>query len=357
MKCAYCGNDIENWFKIGEAYACKPCFENVILKDNPTVRVTSESFSENVEASESNEMDEFDKISQEALSEALAKQSQAQIKRHYEVLGLTTSASLEEVRERCKELVSTWHPDLYKDDPEKHKLATQKVQDFKEAYAAITKEAAKASTIIPPHQASTVNQSAQSSAAQMQDHQDTETSKSFQTKAYEAILGEKNRIHYLVKFEEFDRQAPELKASWNWSAFFFGGIWALYRKMYGWFFVFFGIAFLSTILEQTASFGLSVIVLFIPRVAFSIYANSLYHDNVKKKIAVAQLSFKDESKQLEFLRHKGGVNTWVIWLIPLFALFVGLVGGYLIYSITRDKQEVPVGSRIIYDPDPFGKGK
>lgn len=333
MKCAYCGKEVDNWFKIGEGYACKPCFENILLKDNPTVKVTAESFSGNVEASKSDEMDGFDKLSQEALSEALAKQSQAQIKRYYEVLGLATSASLEEVRERCKELVSTWHPDLYKDDPEKHKLATQKVQEFKEAYEAIKKEAAPKSVIIPSQQTSTTatDQSDQSRAT-IQDHQDSVSSKSFQTNVYEAILGENNRSYYLKKFEEFDRQGPELKASWNWPAFFFGGTWALYRKMYGWFFAFLGIAFLSTILEKAASFVLGAIVLFIPRIAFSIYANSLYHGNVKKKIAVAQLSIKDESKQLKFLRNKGGVNTWVLWLI---ALLVGLIGGYLIYSIVR----------------------
>ena len=42
-------------------------------------------------------------------------------------------------------LLSTWHPDLYKDDPEKHKLAIQKVQEFKAAYEAIKKETEKSS--------------------------------------------------------------------------------------------------------------------------------------------------------------------------------------------------------------------
>jgi len=30
---------------------------------------------------------------------------------------------------------------------------------------------------------------------------------------YEAILGEKNRIYYLMKFESFDQQGPGLKCS------------------------------------------------------------------------------------------------------------------------------------------------
>jgi hypothetical protein len=67
---------------------------------------------------------------------------------------------------------------------------------------------------------------------------------------YEAILGEKSRIYYLKKFERFDQQGLGLKASWNWPAFFFGGSWALYRKMYGWFFAFWGITFFSTEIFQ-----------------------------------------------------------------------------------------------------------
>jgi len=41
---------------------------------------------------------------------------------------------------------------------------------------------------------------------------------------YEVILGEKNRIYYLTKFESFDQQDPGLKASWNWPALLFGGL-------------------------------------------------------------------------------------------------------------------------------------
>jgi hypothetical protein len=72
---------------------------------------------------------------------------------------------------------------------------------------------------------------------------------------YEAILGEKNRIYYLAKFKEFDRQAPGLKASWNWAAFFFGGTCVLYRKMYGWFFAFLGIMIISGFFEKAGYYA------------------------------------------------------------------------------------------------------
>lgn len=58
---------------------------------------------------------------------------------------------------------------------------------------------------------------------------------------YEAAIGEKNQGYYVAKFEDFDRRGPGLHASWNWAAFFFMGAWALYRKMYVWFFAWWGL--------------------------------------------------------------------------------------------------------------------
>lgn len=51
---------------------------------------------------------------------------------------------------------------------------------------------------------------------------------------YKAYLGEKNQAYYLEKFEQFDNQTGGLHISWNWPAFFTANLWALYRKMYGW---------------------------------------------------------------------------------------------------------------------------
>lgn len=134
---------------------------------------------------------------------------------------------------------------------------------------------------------------------------------------YEAILGGKNPIYYLTKFEHFDQQGPELKASWNWPAFLWGGIWALYRKMYGWFFAWWGIAILSSIFMRTGMPGLELFVFYAPWIVFTINANSFYHKSVKKKILFAQLTTQDELKLLEYLRRKGGVHTWAIYVFGL----------------------------------------
>jgi hypothetical protein len=155
-----------------------------------------------------------------------------------------------------------------------------------------------------------------------------EITKKNMVKFYEAILGEKNRAYYLTKFEQFDNKGPGIKASWNWSAFLCGGVWALYRKMYGWFFAFWGIAFLSNIFEKAGAQGISAIIFIVPWVAFAICANSLYQKNLTLKISKAKMAINDQNSLLEYLRHKGGVNTWVIWVfvgIPILGIFAAIL--------------------------------
>lgn len=155
---------------------------------------------------------------------------------------------------------------------------------------------------------------------------------------YEAVIGEKSRAYYLTKFEALDQMPPGLKPSWNWAAFLVGGVWALYRKMYGWFFAFWGVELATQlafkVFLKLGSPGAGLFVFFLPWLAFSVYANALYHRNVKKKIALAQFSIKDESQLIEHLRSKGGVHTWVIWLFGLVPL-IGIVAAVVIPMLAR----------------------
>lgn len=150
---------------------------------------------------------------------------------------------------------------------------------------------------------------------------------------YEAIIGEKNRIYYLTKFEQFDRQGPGLKISWNWPAFLCGP-WVLYRKMYGWVFASLGISLLSSIFIKSGLLGVGIFVALAYWVAFPIFANSLYYGSIKKKIAVAQHTIKDESRLLEYLQYRGGVNTWVIWVSVLLPV-IGILAAILIPQFAR----------------------
>jgi len=151
---------------------------------------------------------------------------------------------------------------------------------------------------------------------------------------YEALLGNKNKFYYLTKFEQFDRKGPGLKASWNWPAFFVVGVWALYRKMYGWFFILWGVVAVSNALEKAGAPELGAAVIIIPWIAFATFANSLYQNNLKKKIAVAKITIEDENKLIEYLRNKGGVHTWVIWVFGGISV-VGILAAILIPMLVR----------------------
>ncbi|MFZ4440686.1 MAG: DUF1566 domain-containing protein [Syntrophales bacterium] len=178
---------------------------------------------------------------------------------------------------------------------------------------------------------------------------------------YEAVLGEKNRIYYLVKFKEFDKRSLSLsqkKASWNWAAFFFNGTWALYRKMYGCFFAFLGIIIISGFVEKIGFPVLGFLFLVGPWIAFTIFANLLYYGFVKKKIAVAQRTIKDRSQLLECLRHKGGVHVWVIWSCCLL-LVISFMGFFAFMQFTNQsgykKAELGGWSNIAPVPAPAAR--
>lgn len=154
---------------------------------------------------------------------------------------------------------------------------------------------------------------------------------------YGAVIGGKNRAYYLAKFNKFDQRGPEVGGDWNWAALFCGGLWALYRKMYGWFFAYLGIVFLGTLFEKSGSPIFGFIVLAVPLILFAIFANPIYYRNVKKKIAFAQFSNKYKSNPIEFLRLKGGVHTWVIWVCCLLPV-IGILLAIAIPQFTSYKQ-------------------
>ena len=146
---------------------------------------------------------------------------------------------------------------------------------------------------------------------------------------YREFLGDKSLDYYLKRFEQFDQKAPGLNANWNWFAFIFGGFWALYRKMYGWFFAYWAIVSLLKLVELAGYIMLSSIVWILLAILFGIYANSLYYNKIKLKIAVAQLTMKDQLSLLEYLRKKGGVHTWVIWVFSALPV-IGILSAILI---------------------------
>jgi|GEM_PF-4695338 len=154
-------------------------------------------------------------------------------------------------------------------------------------------------------------------------------------KFWQAILGEKNKDYYQSKFEQFGLASGKYQISWNWPAFLLGGTWALYRKIYGWFFVWwivsaFIIGFNKAIGRADdpwldVGFFIQVFV----NIIFALFANSLYRNNLQKKIEKAYATISDEYKLIQHLGHVGGVNAWVIW----FAVSASVIGFLLAIMI------------------------
>ena len=131
---------------------------------------------------------------------------------------------------------------------------------------------------------------------------------------YEAAIGEKNQDYYLEKFEAFDQLEPGLHASWNWGAFLFGGLWAFYRKMYGWGSAWWLLVIATSIFQKVPNAGMQLgltALLILVWLIFSVFANSLYHAKIKSRSEAVAKSTSDASKVDRWLRAKNGVNGWV----------------------------------------------
>ncbi len=174
---------------------------------------------------------------------------------------------------------------------------------------------------------------------------------------YEAAIGEKSSGYYTEKFHTFDKKGPGLHASWNWSAFFFTGFWAFYRKMYAWFFAWWAVVAVGGVLfkvpnpkiEQGVALAYIACLL-----AFAAYANALYHRKVKVKIADAKRSISDPSRLNEGMSAGSGVNKWVPFVcgaIPVVGIVAAVaLPAYQDYSKRRAMAAMPVRA-----PAPLGQ--
>ncbi|HKQ16697.1 MAG TPA: pilin [Steroidobacteraceae bacterium] len=108
---------------------------------------------------------------------------------------------------------------------------------------------------------------------------------------YRAAVGESKAGYYLPLFERFDQGGS--RVSWNWPAFFVPFFWMLYRRMYGlaaaYFFLYpfaaaILLAVLTAVLGQAAAALAYWLVILGVWVLVPMFANSLYHAHVRKRI-------------------------------------------------------------------------
>ncbi len=163
---------------------------------------------------------------------------------------------------------------------------------------------------------------------------------------YAALIGEKRRDYYLKRFESFDDRGGGINSSWNWAAFFFTGLWVLYRKMYADFFALLGIAFISGLIIDFLLFDSPLTDLIFNVLwyfGFGIYGNALYYRHTTRKIATARTTLPDAEKMLSYIQSKGGVHVWVIWLfliIPLTGILAAIfIPAYQDYTIRAQVSE------------------
>lgn len=150
------------------------------------------------------------------------------------------------------------------------------------------------------------------------------------TGLYEAAIGEKNQAYYLDRFEQFDKDGAGFHASWNWAALFgAGGVWALYRKMYGWFFTTWAFGIILNMVMKLNPPPVVGLLYLAPWFCFAIFGNSLYHQKVKAQIASAKKSNADERKVIRRLNTSGGVHTWVLYVVGAIPV-IGIVAAIAI---------------------------
>lgn len=140
------------------------------------------------------------------------------------------------------------------------------------------------------------------------------------------FVGEKNTEYYLDKFYRY--QSNQNFASWNWAAFFLGMFWILYRKLYKFAGILFGINLLSVFLM-----GGSTILNLVIMIGCGTYGNLVYvKDSLRKIENIKRFSSNINHIDLNNrLIHNGGVNlvgpiilSLLIIPIILITLFISL---------------------------------
>ncbi len=152
---------------------------------------------------------------------------------------------------------------------------------------------------------------------------------------YKAAIGEKNQAYYLVRFEKFDEDGARFHASWNWAAFFFTGLWALYRKMYALFFAILALVIIVNMAEKINTPSWVVLLLYLPLLGFAVYGNSIYYRKVKAQIANAQASSTDDRKIISRLNAHSGVHSWTLYIFGAVTV-IGIVAAIAIPAYQKN---------------------
>lgn len=154
---------------------------------------------------------------------------------------------------------------------------------------------------------------------------------------YRAIVGPKHQDYYLRHFQRFDARG-KTGVSWHWPALFVTFYWFLYRKMWLSALIYFFLPYLvmiplaiaAAIAGKSADVVVGVgYILYLIGIFLlpALYANALYYNHCKEKIADIKASPYSYDRRLGELSGKGGTSVVpiVIFLPIVFFAVIGIL--------------------------------
>jgi hypothetical protein len=143
---------------------------------------------------------------------------------------------------------------------------------------------------------------------------------------YRAAVGVKKADYYMPLFLRFDQPGASTR-SWHWPAFFVSFFWFLYRRMYRSWAIYcllvpFLLALGSGIVSAILGRSLGDATYYISAIGYSfvllpMYANSLYHQAIRRRIAELERRVPELSSQILVLQNTPHTAHWIWVLLPV----------------------------------------
>ena len=148
----------------------------------------------------------------------------------------------------------------------------------------------------------------------------------------EAFVNTPQKPEKVVWYKKsFDKFAKGGKWQWSWWGFLMGPWFLLYRKVYGWGFLFLVLTIAAAVIENHAVAASVQLILYVILGGFSAYL--IYSRFVTKKRNIEE-AFPDESQRVAEMQNIGGGNKAVM-LAPV--VFAGIVLLGIVASVTIPK--------------------
>jgi Tfp pilus assembly protein PilE len=166
---------------------------------------------------------------------------------------------------------------------------------------------------------------------------------------YKAYIGPSNQFYYLQRFKRFD-EAGKAGVTWNWPAFFITFYWFLYRKMWvpallyflAPYLLMFAVGFVVALFKHGEDLAVGVFYLLYligVWIVVPMYANALYYQHSRKRIAEVRAHSNDIQRTLGELSGKGGTSYVPVIILGVFGV-IAVIGILAAIAIPQYQQFV-----------------